>query len=74
MSKTTAQIGKALLDCFTNLPEVDEALEAIETALLDQADAMAQAEPYATRTIQSLRDAAGRVRDLIDVVDEANEA
>lgn len=73
MTKTNAQIGKALMDCFTNLPEVDEAIDAIEAALLDQADRLEQDEPYATKSIRSLRDAAGRVRDLIDAVHDANE-
>lgn len=73
-AQTPAQIGQALLDCFANLPDVHEALEAIEAALLAQAERLEQDEPYATVSIRGYRDAAGRVRDLTDTVHEAEEA
>lgn len=76
--KTTAKtITAALRAAIDDLAGADDmaqdAIRAIATALEDRAELTRTAEPYASRSIDDMLRAASRVRDLIDLMNEADD-
>ena len=70
---TKAELKKIMSDNCIFAPEIDDAIQFVQDLLEFQAKELEQNEPYATRTIQRLRDAAHEVWELQECIEDAME-
>ena len=71
---TKTELDKIMQENYIFPSELDDAIQFVQDLLEFKADELEKNEPYATRTIQRLRDAAHEVWDLQDYVENALEA
>ena len=70
---TKAELYKIMGEDYIFPSEVDDAIQFIQDLLEFKADELEKNEPYATKTIKRLRDAAHEVWDLQEYVEDALE-
>lgn len=70
---TKAELKKIMSENYIFPSEVDDAIQFVQDLLEFQAKELEKNEPYATRTIQRLKDAAHEVWELQEYVEDAME-